>query len=87
MGRDILYLASGVVVEVEEEMTEASVPSAVAAAIAKRYPNATSAKREKLTKGAAISYEMQLKGAPVPEIVLSPDGTWISPKAPKAASK
>jgi hypothetical protein len=78
--RDLNYKADGTVVDMEEEVAEADLPASVAAAIKTRYPKATVAKREKLTKGATVSYEIQLKGGPG-EVVLTPDGKWISPKA------
>jgi hypothetical protein len=78
--RDLNYKADGTVVDMEEEVAEADFPASVAAAIKPRYPKATVAKREKLTKGATVTYEIQLKGGPG-EVVLTPDGKWISPKA------
>jgi hypothetical protein len=78
--RDLNYKADGTVIDMEEEVAEADFPASVAAAIKTRYPKATVAKREKLTKGATVSYEIQLKGGPG-EVVLTPDGKWISPKA------
>jgi len=78
--RDLNYKADGTVVDMEEEVAEADLPASVAAAIKTRYPKATVAKREKLTKGATVTYEIQLKGGPG-EVVLTPDGKWISPKA------
>jgi len=81
--RDLNYKLDGTVIEIEEEVTEADFPPAVAAAIKARYPKATVAKREKLTKDRAVSYEVQLKGAGVGEVVLTPDGKWISPKPSK----
>ena len=54
--RDIIYNPDGSVVIIEDEMTQAEFPAAVAAAIAKRYPRATITLREKLTitKGSVV---------------------------------
>ena len=78
--RDLNYKADGTVIDLEEEVAEADFPASVAAAIKTRYPKATVVKRERLTKGATVTYEIQLKGGPG-EVVLTPDGKWISPKA------
>ena len=82
-GRNIDYSPDGSVVVIEEELTEAEFPPAVAAAIAKRYPKATITLREKLTitKGSVVQYEAELNGAGgVTEAVLTVDGKWVSPK-------
>ena len=82
--RDLIYNADGSVVMIEDEMTEAEFPAAVAAAITKRYPKATITLREKLTitKGSVVQYEAELKGAgAVTEAILTVDGKWVSPKA------
>ena len=82
--RDLVYNPDGNVIIIEDEMTEAEFPAAVAAAIAKRYPKATITLREKLTitKGSVVQYEAQLKGAgTVTEAILTVDGKWVSPKA------
>ncbi|HKW03240.1 MAG TPA: PepSY-like domain-containing protein [Vicinamibacterales bacterium] len=78
--RDLNYKADGTVIDTEEEVAEADFPASVASAIKTRYPKATVVKREKLTKGATVTYEIQLKGGPG-EVVLTPDGKWVSPKA------
>ncbi len=78
--RDINYKPDGTVVAMEEEVSETDVPSSVTSAIKTRYPKATVVKREKLTKGTTITYEVQLKGGPG-EVELTPDGKWVSPKS------
>ena len=78
--RDINYKPDGTVVAMEEEVAEADLPAAVAAAIKARYPKATITKREKLTQGGTANFEIQFKGGPA-EVVLTPDGKWVSPKA------
>ncbi len=81
--RDVVYLADGTVVAIEEQIDAAAVPSPVVTALKARYPNATVTKYEKLTKGTAISYEMELKGVSVKEAEIAPDGTFIIPKPVK----
>ena len=78
--RDLNYKPDGTVIAMEEEVADADVPASVAAAIKTRYPKATVVKREKLTKGATVTYEVRLKGGPG-EVELTPDGKWISPKS------
>ena len=83
--RDINYNPDGSVILYEEELKESEVPGAVMAAIKKRYPKATATTFERLfvTKDNSANYEIILKGAPVKDVVLTPDGTWVSPKAGK----
>ena len=82
LGRDVTYLADGTLVELEEEMSAADFPAAVAAAIKTRYPAAKITKREKvtITKDNVVQYEAALSGAKVREAILTEDGTWVSPK-------
>jgi hypothetical protein len=83
--RDINYNPDGTVILYEEELTEADVPAAVAAAIKARYPKATIATRERLyvMKDKSANYEFGLKGVPgVSAAILTPDGQWVSPKPP-----
>lgn len=81
--RDLVYLADGTLVSIEEAIDLAAVPAPVLAALKARYPKATVTKYEKLTKGTAVSYEMALKGAAVKEAEIAPDGTFINPKPVK----
>ena len=83
--RDINYSADGAVVLYEEELKESDVPAAVMAAIKKRYPKATATTFERLfvTKDKSANYEIVLKGASVKDVVLTPDGTWVTPKVGK----
>jgi len=82
--RDINYNPDGTVILYEEELTEADVPAVVVAAIKARYPKATITTRERLYTMAdkSANYEFILKGAGVSEVILTPEGTWVSPKAP-----
>jgi len=80
--RDINYNPDGSLILYEEQLTEAEVPAVVMAAIKKRYPKATTTAWERLytEKDKSSNFEIQMKGAPVSEAVLTPDGTWVSPK-------
>jgi hypothetical protein len=79
--RDLNYKPDGTVVSFEEEIAQADLPAPVAAAVKARYPKATFALCEKVMENKTTNYEIQLKGAAVKEVILSPDGAWISPKA------
>ena len=81
--RNIDYNPDGTIIRYEEELTEAEVPGVVRAAIKTRYPKAAITLRERLhtTKDKSANYEFQLTGAGVSEVILTPDGTWVSPKA------
>jgi hypothetical protein len=81
LARDLVYMPDGTVVSYEEQIAEASLPPAVASALKARYPKATYTRIEKLFEKNTMSYEIALKGAPVGEAVLTPEGKWISPKA------
>ena len=82
--RDLNYNPDGTVILYEEALTEAEVPAVVMAALKARYPKATIATRERLyvTKDQSANFEFGLKGAGVTEAILTPDGKWVSPKAP-----
>jgi hypothetical protein len=77
--RDLTYKPDGTLVEYEELVPVASVPAAVVAAVKTKYPKATISRSEKLFKDGAMNYELELKGVKVEEVVLTPDGKWISP--------
>jgi hypothetical protein len=82
-GLDVNYKPDGSLLVVEEQLAAADLPSAVTAAITKRYPKATLTTCERATENKKVSFEIGLKGAPVKTVQLNPDGTWISPKAAK----
>jgi hypothetical protein len=81
--RNIDYNPDGTIIRYEEELTEAEVPAAVRAAIKTRYPKAAITLWERLyiIKDNSANYECQLRGADVGEVILTPDGKWVSPKA------
>ncbi len=72
--RDIIYSATGDLIEMEEGLAIASLPAPVAAAAKSMYPKATIVTAEKLTAGNLVTYELILKGAPKKELILTPEG-------------
>ncbi len=72
--RDIIYSATGDLIEMEEGMAISALPAPVAAAAKSTYPKATIVTAEKLTAGTVVSYELILKGAPKKELILTPEG-------------
>jgi hypothetical protein len=78
--RDLVYLADGTVVLYEELIPESAVPAAVVTAINAKYPKAILSRCEKLFQGGTMNYEFALKGATVSEVILTPEGKWVSPK-------
>jgi len=59
--RDILYLADGTAAEIEEAIPAKSLPAAVRDAVTKEFHKAEITKAERVTKGAAISYEIHVR--------------------------
>jgi hypothetical protein len=80
LARDLVYRPDGTVMSMEEALAAEEVPAPVMASLKKRYPTATITKRERVTEGATVRYELQLKGAKVGEAILNADGTFVSPK-------
>jgi hypothetical protein len=80
LGRDLIYTPDGTVVEIEEEVPSAQLPAPVTAAVKAQYPAARIVKGEKLTRGATVSYELQLTGAAKKSIELTPEGKPVTSK-------
>ncbi len=59
--RDVTVDQTGAVVEVEEEVELASIPDAAKAAIQKRAVGGSIKKVERITAGAVVSYEAEIK--------------------------
>jgi glycine cleavage system H lipoate-binding protein len=73
--RDILYLADGTVVEIEEAVAAGALPGAVKSAISEEFVKAKITKAEKTTKGTEISYEVHISlGSKRGSIVVDPTG-------------
>ena len=73
--KDLLFDANGTILEIEEEIAAADVPAAALTAITRTAGRGKVTKIEKVTKGAAISYEAQIQGARMSEVVVRPDGS------------
>ena len=80
LGRDLIYTPDGTVVEIGEEGPSAQLPAPVTAAVKAQYPAARIVKGEKLTRGATVSYELQLADAAKKSIELTPEGKPVAPK-------
>jgi hypothetical protein len=78
--RDLMYAADGAVLEIEEELNPADLPAPVTASLKKLYPKATITVAERLTKGAAVQFELQIKGAAKKSVSFLPDGTLPAPE-------
>ena len=60
-GRDLLYLANGTVIEIEETIPMAELPEPVKAAVVGKYPKGRIVKAEKVTRGAELSYDIEIR--------------------------
>ena len=76
-GRDLLLDQTGAVMETEEEVALESIPAAAKTALQKRAGSGTIAKVEKVTAGAAISYEATIrsKAGKSSEYAVNADGS------------
>jgi uncharacterized membrane protein YkoI len=75
--RDLLFDATGSVVDVEEEVDLASIPAGAKAAIEKKSAGGTIEKVETVTHGSTVSYEAAIKtkaGKKI-EYSVNPDGS------------
>jgi hypothetical protein len=84
--RDINFYADGTILLYEEELKASEVPAVVLEAVTKRYPKAKITLWERLytIKDNSANYEFGISGVSgVKEIILAPDGTWVSPKMGK----
>ena len=80
LGRDLLYAPDGSVLEIEEEVPSAQLPAPVTAAVKAQYPVARIVKGERVTRGATVTYELQLAGAARKSIELTPEGKPVASK-------
>lgn len=80
LGRDLIYAPDGSVVEIEEEVPSAQLPAPVTATVKAQYPAARIVKGEKVTRGATVSYELQLTGAAKKSVALTPEGKPVASK-------
>ena len=80
LGRDLLYAPDGSVLEIEEEVPSAQLPAPVTAAVKAQYSVARIVKGERVTRGATVTYELQLAGAGRKSIELTPEGKAVASK-------
>ena len=80
LGRDLLYAPDGSVLEIEEEVPSAQLPAPVTAAVKAQHPVARIVKGERVTRGATVTYELQLAGAGRKSIELTPEGKAVASK-------
>ena len=86
LSRDLLYLADGTVVEIEEGVPPGDLPASVKAAVGKEHPQGKIVKSEKVTRGSEVTYAFQVKsGKATYGMAVAPDGTVI--KNQKAGSE
>lgn len=85
--RDLMYNVDGTVISIEEEMNAADLPAPVSAALKKLYPKASITVAEKLTEGAKVQYDLQIKGAAVKGVAFTPDGKVVPPEASEKEKK
>jgi hypothetical protein len=79
--RDIIYAADGTVIEIEESITPASLPTSVAQALSTRFPNAPIKKAEKLIRGAVVEYEVVITlGKQHKEVIVDEKGKILKVK-------
>lgn len=75
--RDLIYSTDGHLIESEEAVTVAALPSGIRQAVQKAYPHATLVNAERVLRGTTIEYEVTLKGATVKEVVVNASGVIL----------
>ncbi len=79
--RDLLYTATGQIVEVEEAVSMDDVPAVVKTTLEKEFPKPVISKSERVIKGGILRYEFQVKVVKgVKEVVIDSAGTIIKGK-------
>lgn len=75
--RDLIYGTDGHLIESEEAVTVAALPSGIRQAVHKAYPHATLVNAERVLRGTTIEYEVTLKEATVKEVVVDANGVIL----------
>jgi hypothetical protein len=79
---DIVHLADGKALEIEESISQETLPDAVKAAVQKAYPKGKIQKAEKLTRGEVSGFEITIAvGKKITAMALHPDGSLIKSDA------
>jgi len=80
--RDILYLADGTAAEIEETIPAESLPAAVRDAVTKEFHASDVTKAERVTRGAAVAYEIHVRrGAQHGSVVVDTAGKVVEKHA------
>ncbi len=74
VARDVLLAPDGSIVEVEEVVPVSTLPAAVVNAARALGKQVVIQKAERVTRGKAVTYSLQLKGAKVREVAFDPAG-------------
>jgi hypothetical protein len=78
--RDVIYDDDGQLIVIEELMNTASLPEPVQQAVREKAPKGEIEVAKKLTRGASVSYELQIQEAGTSkEIVVDPKGNELEP--------
>lgn len=75
--RDLIYSTDGHLIESEEAVTVAALPSEIRQAVQKAYPHATLVNAERVIRGTTSEYEVRLRGAAVKEVVVNASGVIV----------
>jgi Putative beta-lactamase-inhibitor-like, PepSY-like len=76
--RDILYYEDGTLIVVEEVIPSGDLPEPVRLAISRKYPKRAITLAERLTRDAAVTYEIRLKNrGKTVELVYDPGGKEV----------
>jgi hypothetical protein len=78
--RNVMYSADGNVVQIEETVPVADLPTSINGAVSKQYPKAAIQSAEKRTHAETVEYVLKLKGATAKTVVLDSDGKIIRTK-------
>jgi len=77
--RDVLYLAEGTIVEIEEVIAANELPVAVMTTVAREFPEGTILKAEKITHNAVVEYGLNIvSGKETHEIVVDTHGKIVT---------
>ncbi len=60
-GRDLQYMADGMVMEIEETIPMSEIPAPVIAAVKGKHPKGKIVKAEKVTRGAVVTYDIEIR--------------------------
>ena len=85
--RNILYSPDGTVVQIEEKIAADEIPTAVADAAKRQYPNATIRSAHKIIHGDTLEYALALTGGKQRKVAMHADGTIASSEGKTAIDR